>query len=808
MSEEVELKSSTSSSSSYEDVDDDFDDDESVVSKLPPEVIEQFDSFGVPNSIKHHAVLGAKATVWQFFHVLDIPIVSKKRNGQRNQNKSSTHLCLLCLKNISAMQECGKAAWKNALYAPANSSHATNHIKNRHYEENAAKQLLSKKKQMFDFKFSQASSSSVVSGSTRFSTIPDAFNTFKTTSKETNQLTIFKWIVYENKPFNTVQSPLFKAMFNGLVTNFTTMSRETFINLLDREFEKFVTLVKHLYEEAKADAYGMKFLSVGHDMWTTTTNDNVIGSNIRFITKDFELVQIACVLKKNNVSHKAQYNANYLDQIYSKRFGINLHDDSKFITSDTTSAARAVSQYIDDIEQVDCEMHLVNLAILYALGLRENVKTIVTTSESGEHKKEKIIITPGGSFVEGFDLIKKLRQLAKYFGTGQRKQKLMDIQERYALPTGIPLIDGMTRVASCHKLFQTSILHYYAMDRLYRDLVAENDEFIELWKNLSPECWTLVQELESLTSMLVIYAIGEAQIDRVTASKNFYFRRICERYCENEKYKVMELNERPEKRSTVSDWIRIEKPLSEFSDLGKRCLERLKRQLENRFRYDLPHDFIPIFVDPVTSPMAKVMIPSDRYEEAFNEFRNAHYGVFKELNKGKEAIRNRNREENIDNDKKLSVEGNEIGYDVVDESDPMYLFDQEFDVTFAASSQIKDDKTIADDIVNQWLNDTLQIDWKEFVVDNQHASSVRTVFGKICNADIFAWFRDVGVHKYESIALMARHNLQRMTNSGYQERVFSSAKGAMSKTQGRMAFDVLEKRTLLYHNKKLMENIK
>jgi hypothetical protein len=90
------------------------------------------------------------------------------------------------------------------------------------------------------------------------------------------------------------------------------------------------------------------------------------------------------------------------------------------------------------------------------------------------------------------------------------------------------------------------------MDRLYRDLVAENDEFVELWNNLSPESWTLVQELESLTSMLVIYAVGEAQIDRVTASMNFYFRRICERYCDNEKYKGMELEEKPEKTNTVT----------------------------------------------------------------------------------------------------------------------------------------------------------------------------------------------------------------------------------------------------------------
>jgi hypothetical protein len=108
MSVEVKLKSSTSSSSSYDDLDDDFDDDESVVSKLAAEEIEQLNSLGVPNSIKHHAVLGAKATVWQFFCVPDVPIESKKRNGQRNQYKSSTHLCLLCLKNISAMEKRGK----------------------------------------------------------------------------------------------------------------------------------------------------------------------------------------------------------------------------------------------------------------------------------------------------------------------------------------------------------------------------------------------------------------------------------------------------------------------------------------------------------------------------------------------------------------------------------------------------------------------------------------------------------------------------------------------------------------------------
>jgi hypothetical protein len=84
--------------------------------------------------------------------------------------------------------------------------------------------------------------------------------------------------------------------------------------------------------------------------------------------------------------------------------------------------------------------------------------------------------------------------------------------------------------------------------------------------------------------------------------------------------------------------------LSEFSELGKRCLDPFKRLLEYQFRYNLPYDSIPICVDPVTCPMVKVLIPSDRYEEALNVFRKGHYDVYTELNKGKESIRNQNRE--------------------------------------------------------------------------------------------------------------------------------------------------------------------
>jgi hypothetical protein len=91
-----------------------------------------------------------------------------------------------------------------------------------------------------------------------------------------------------------------------------------------------------------------------------------------------------------------------------ERFEINIHDDTKFITSNCTSAARAVSQYVEDIEQVDCEIRLVSLVLLYALGLRANVTTIHTNSESGIQTEEKTIVTPGGPFVEGLGVTRNL----------------------------------------------------------------------------------------------------------------------------------------------------------------------------------------------------------------------------------------------------------------------------------------------------------------------------------------------------------------------------------------------------------------
>ena len=162
-----------------------------------------------------------------------------------------------------------------------------------------------------------------------------------------------------------------------------------------------------------ADAsYDEPFLSVCHDMWTNANDDNGIGSALRFITPSFHLVTYATAFLKNNVSHGgAEHNSKELKALYLDCYGIDLDRHAKFVTSDTCNSARAVSQYIMEVEQVDCDMHIANLVLLYALGLRENTSTR-TEVVDGRKKKITEICTPGGEFVAGEAVIKKFAGFA------------------------------------------------------------------------------------------------------------------------------------------------------------------------------------------------------------------------------------------------------------------------------------------------------------------------------------------------------------------------------------------------------------
>ena len=87
---------------------------------------------------------------------------------------------------------------------------------------------------------------------------------------------------------------------------------------------------------------------------------------------------------------------------------------TKSVASDTTNSATAVARFFSrSAVQVDCEMHQLNSFLKYGFGICENYKSedmlddngVVIRNSSGKKVIRKVIVTPGGSFIEGEALV-------------------------------------------------------------------------------------------------------------------------------------------------------------------------------------------------------------------------------------------------------------------------------------------------------------------------------------------------------------------------------------------------------------------
>ena len=123
-----------------------------------------------------------------------------------------------------------------------------------------------------------------------------------------------------------------------------------------------------LLEEVQASAFGRKFVQIVHDMWTSGAKNNCLGAGLSFIDIWYKWHFIPCLLLVNNTSHEAIFNASLLERSFSERFKMDISKCAKFMGSDTTNAATAVSGHFDNVEQVNCEMHVLNLILLYGIG--------------------------------------------------------------------------------------------------------------------------------------------------------------------------------------------------------------------------------------------------------------------------------------------------------------------------------------------------------------------------------------------------------------------------------------------------------
>ena len=112
-------------------------------------------------------------------------------------------------------------------------------------------------------------------------------------------------------------------------------------------------------------------------------------------------------------------------------FELYIYLFTKSVASDTTNSATAVACFFSPRSvQVDCEMNQLNSCLKYGFGICDNYRSedmldnngVVIHNSSGKKVIRKVIVTPGGSFIEGEALVKKLKALSNYFDSPQRKE--------------------------------------------------------------------------------------------------------------------------------------------------------------------------------------------------------------------------------------------------------------------------------------------------------------------------------------------------------------------------------------------------
>lgn len=806
----------------------------------------ELDAYGMPKAFRHHRVHNVKSSSWKFYHILTPPILKSKINkmglmmtagdescASTTKEKECTHLCLLCLEDLKKKIGKSRDAWVTAAYRITNSANASNHLKKMHGDHPDIKDAVKKDATSFDKKVSaSASSISVMSGGL----ISANRAYFEQRSEKHNQLIMAQWLIYDNKPYHTVTSKYFRAMFETRPgRTFTPMSPKTFQQFLDREFDCFTEKVTNLLLKAKEELPGHRFVQVIHDMWTSAGTDNILGSCLSFVDSNFKRHIIPAFLLLNNKTHAGEWNATLLKEKYLERFQIGIDDLARYVTSDTTSAARAVSNHIEGTEQVDCEMHILNLILLYGIGLRDNFKTERSVGEDGIERRVRSAVTQGGIFPDGARVIKVLRDICKYFGSPQKLDALKRLQDANHLPSGIPLLDGKTRVASCHKLLQSSILHHWSLKHYSQSIGhTPNDEFHRLWKSLQDVDWRLIREMEAIMKDLARYAMGGSQSDGALPSDILVYRMVAMKVIARETFLLLPLGHH-NKGCTLSDLERLrgggggQVVVDDLSTPGKVCLSRFKHQIQVRFTdKEEAKTYLPLYLDPRTVPFADRVIPMDFREEVLELFSKRIADILLVNNTTK-----------LSNDEEPQTPHPEtLGWDVDEDINipepqspdvPNRVATDDFDLILSQSDADGDMTSPVTDYARNLLNAKTSvhswidycrksIEWDKFLklkkarddavgcVPAQDTQNQRysNLLNRLEDCDPMLWFEEVGKKLFPSIATLVRIEFAKVDSSAIQERMFSAAAAVMITRQTQMSHKVHERRTVLFANKDFM----
>ncbi|KAL3662535.1 hypothetical protein V7S43_012390 [Phytophthora oleae] len=176
------------------------------------------------------------------------------------------------------------------------------------------------------------------------------------------------------------------------------LAASTFRDLLAALYAKFCKATKDLLLHEHEAAHGLPFLNIHHDGWATGNGKvAALGTSVSSVDQSWQHREIALILTVGHSSHVASDVKKMICSRALDVYGVDINAMVQFSVSDTASAARKVSKLFEDSTPTDCSMHVLNLCLQDAMGLRENKETVeIYDPVTNTRKREQRYCTVGG----------------------------------------------------------------------------------------------------------------------------------------------------------------------------------------------------------------------------------------------------------------------------------------------------------------------------------------------------------------------------------------------------------------------------
>ena len=132
----------------------------------------------------------------------------------------------------------------------------------------------------------------------------------------------------------------------------------------------------------------MLFVDVHHDMFYGPDGNNYLSASWSFI-HEFYLNILAINLKLNNKTYGSEHTSENLEDRFKADYCFDFTNNTRTIVSDTTNSATEVARYFSEYsEQVNCDIHRLNIAMKYGFGLLENTRSTIAVDDNGIRIKQ------------------------------------------------------------------------------------------------------------------------------------------------------------------------------------------------------------------------------------------------------------------------------------------------------------------------------------------------------------------------------------------------------------------------------------